>query len=161
MRATERKWNARLVVLGIALTAAMLFGASRAAHADSIGCLFVLPTCTGCGPVELSPDPCPPPGGGELFAINVCLSTFGGTGPTATPGIGDISVDTSMTPPNPPTVTVTAHYGVAGTAGADVQTTGFPSTSPTGHAVVWIGPSVAVLGGLHVGIADQQSGCPE
>ncbi len=145
-----------LAMLGIALAATMLFGAPRPAHADSLACISILPTCTGCGPVELSPGACPTDPSGATAAVNICLSTVGSTGPTDTPEVGDIIVDD-----DPPSITVVADYGAAGTGGVDVTTENFPNTSPTGHAVVWIHPDVAVIGGLHFGIADQQSGCPE
>ncbi len=156
MRSTERKRNVQLAMLGIALAAAMLFGAPRPAHADSLACLSILPTCMGCGPVELSPGACPTATGGATAAINICLSTVGSADAnTTTPAPGDVVVNGNNT------VTVVSHYGVAGTGGVDVETDQFPNTSPTGHAVVWIDPGVPVIGGLHFGIADQQSGCPE
>lgn len=164
MRSTERKRKVQLAVLGIALVASVFFGTARSAQAqeaysDTLACLFVLPTCTGCGPVELAPGACPEDPAGSAAAINVCLSTLGSTGPTDTPDAGDVIVNTGVIPP---TVTVSADWGVGGVGGADVQTQDFPSTSPRGNLVVWIDPGVPVLGGFNFGIADQQApaGCP-
>ncbi len=158
MRTIERK-GMQLAVLGVALVAMMLFGAPRAAQADhDLACLFIYagttPPCAAAGgapsPMCVALGQCPTPSGATA-AINICLGASSGDCPVGTPGVGDVSVDD-----DPPSVSLTAHYGAAG-VGVDATTTNFPNPSPTGHLLICV--DVPGEGVIEAGIADEFGNC--
>lgn len=149
-------------VLGIALAAATLFGASRMALADTLVCLYVdqpgsvPPAYTGALGAPCVDD-------GSLVQINLCLETDATGGQTGGPSglpnpLTDITINTGVIPPQ---IDITAHYGVSGVAGVDAEAHNFPSASPEGHLSVWVDGVPVLEMGAAAAVADRQTGCPD